>query len=103
YEAVEFIHSTGEFIHGLKPDPDFLLDKILDLEKRCAELACQTPTPIELPLWKWNQKAARRRYRRLIREDNQRIVNVRPQLLQTAQKVLDQTEDREPDPGLLSE
>jgi hypothetical protein len=62
YVTKRTIIEDGTELLAIQRDPRFLLERISEIEAHCEELTQNVPTPIELPLWRWNRKAAHRRF-----------------------------------------
>ena len=88
-----------------EPDPEFLLERIAELEKLCCRLRQERPTSIELPQHKWNLKKARPRFRRWYREHDILGLDVRADLRPLVTSILngavDQLSDLASDPDFV--
>ena len=80
-----------------EPHAEFLVRRVAELERRCAERITAGVVDIDAARWKWNFKAAKRRLRRYIKEKEVQLLEIPPEFHELAKRVLQEAPESPPE------
>jgi hypothetical protein len=97
--GIQSSESTESALYAIDEEetgPVFLAERILDLQRRCDDLSRHNPISIDLAKWRYNRKAAKRRLRRLIREEGSSSVVAPQEYHELIRKTIQEIPDAPP-------